>query len=80
MRYIHSAAAKWRPWPRHHGHMITFVTPPAPLLFTDTVGREMGHVNTQKKKNDGGQRNPPGLSDMILTVALNGRHLFMCFR
>lgn len=38
MRYIHSASAKWSLWPRHHGQMITFVTPPALLLFIDAVG------------------------------------------
>lgn len=63
--------------------MITFVTPPALLLFIDTVGRE--HIRTCYAKKKGGSLET-GLSDVIVVhsylhltfivyIALNYRHL-----
>lgn len=85
MRYIQSASAKWSLRPRHHGQMITFVTPPALPVFIDTVGREKTGHGIKGGGRGGAKKTCCGLSDAIaarrylrpdvLRVTLNYRHL-----
>lgn len=85
MRYIQSASAKWSLRPRHHGQMITFVTPPALPVFIDTVGREKTGHGIKGGGRGGAKKTCCGLSDAIaarrylrpdvLHVTLNYRHL-----
>lgn len=66
MRYIHSAAAKWSRWPRHHGHMITSVTPPARLIIYRYRGGEQTGTRYAKKNKQTNQKSAGGGKEALL--------------